>query len=64
MIYFGSPNPTNMEQKLINKSSGSVFILLYILYLVFLIFESKNSDSKLIELLIINLLLRLYFSLQ
>ena len=46
MIYFGSPNPTNMDLKLINKSSGSVFILLYILYLVFLIFESKNSDSK------------------
>ena len=46
MIYFGSPNPTNIEEKLINKSSGSVFILLYILYLVFLIFESKNSDSK------------------
>ena len=46
IIYFGSPNPSNIEEKLINKSSGSVFILLYILYLVFLIFESKNSDSK------------------
>ena len=39
-------NPTNIQEKLINKSSGSVFILLYILYLVFLIFESKNSDSR------------------
>ena len=46
MIYFGSSNPTNIEEKLINRSSGTIFILLYISYLTFLIFESKNSDSK------------------
>ena len=46
IIYFGSSNPTNIEEKLISKTSGTVFILFYISYLTFLIFESKNSDSK------------------